>query len=730
MHLQFRERAQKLFLSLLIVLLITFAGGLYSLQSFADSEARTGTVTVIQFDEPLNSFKPSSTLGAGVDGHEIGDTAAIYTDSNLKAMKSAGFGPLSYRLRTELGVEAWHWNPSGTWSNPTKKQGYWISDTKLSKPIHHSFGYRLPHRGSTIDQANNDGFSRLDDGDPRSYWKSNPYLDSYFTGEPNERHPQWVVIDLGNPTPINAIKINWGALAAESYQVEYIINQTPRDIEDEVPTDWAPFPQGAVTKVNRTGIVDTIAPTPIMARYVRILFTSGGRQIQPHRDVREQVGISINEIQLGQKNDQGVFTDEIIHSNDHTKQTPIYVSSTDPWHQASDKDSGTEQPGFDLVYKSGLTNNQPMLLPVGLLYDTPENAVAEVVYLRARGYPVTHIEMGEEPDGQYITPEDYGALYIQWANALHAYDPSLQLGGPCFQTTISEYSTWPIGNDRRTWMARFLSYLSEHGHQKDYTFFSFEWYPFDNGCVDAQQHLIQHPSILKGVLARLQRDGLTKDIPWMITEYGYSAFSCKSEVDLEGAIFNAETVALFLSLGGSRVYLYGFEPATLADELTCNSWGNNALFVSNDSDGIKFPTATFYGAKLLNDHWVTPGEGLHQLHGAESTVKDTNGMEVITAYPLKFPDGSWSILLLNKDKYNSYSVSLQEKNSASNNVKPLIGAKDIYQYSTQQFQWHANKKDGYAAPNSPPLEFKSSTDKIELPAFSLTVVHLAANTQQ
>ena len=39
-------------------------------------------------------------------------------------------------------------------------------------------------------------------------------------------------------------------------------------------------------------------------------------------------------------------------------------------------------------------------------------------------YPLRQIEVGEEPDGQFTTPEDYGALYIQWADAIHAVDPT------------------------------------------------------------------------------------------------------------------------------------------------------------------------------------------------------------------------------------------------------------------------------------------------------------------
>src|SRR5258706_8105818 len=147
-------------------------------------QSRPNTVTVrIRPGHPANRFIPSHALGAGIDGHEKGEADRQLKPENIKEMLSAGLKSLTYRLRTELAIDAWHWNPRGTWSDESRRQGYWVSDGTAAEPIQSSWGYRLPRRGSTVDNGNDDGYSRLDDGDTESFWKSNPYLDRHFTHE-------------------------------------------------------------------------------------------------------------------------------------------------------------------------------------------------------------------------------------------------------------------------------------------------------------------------------------------------------------------------------------------------------------------------------------------------------------------------------------------------------------------------------------------------------------------
>ena len=64
-------------------------------------------------------------------------------------------------------------------------------------------------------------------------------------------------------------------------------------------------------------------------------------------------------------------------------------------------------------------------------------------------------------------------------------------------------------------------------------------------------------------------------------------------MDIEGALFNADTVGAFLSLGGAKPYLYGYEPNYLQDELKC-SWGNLMMLqLSPKSDQLN-RLSTYY----------------------------------------------------------------------------------------------------------------------------------------
>ncbi len=125
--------------------------------------------------------------------------------------------------------------------------------------------------------------------------------------------------------------------------------------------------------------------------------------------------------------------------------------------------------------------------------------------------------MGEEPDGKHAMPEDYAALYIQWAAAIHKVDPKLKLGGPIFEGVNEDIRVWPDAQGRTSWMGRFVDYLKAHGRLSDLAFVSFEHYPFEP-CTITWKTLYTEPQLMKHILQVWRDDGVPKDVPLMVTE--------------------------------------------------------------------------------------------------------------------------------------------------------------------------------------------------------------------
>ena len=77
-----------------------------------------------------NTFSPVRSLGAAIDRLRTGTPDHLLKDPLLQEILGAGWQTVTYRQNTELMVEAWHWNPAGTWSNAEKQEGYFVGSAE------------------------------------------------------------------------------------------------------------------------------------------------------------------------------------------------------------------------------------------------------------------------------------------------------------------------------------------------------------------------------------------------------------------------------------------------------------------------------------------------------------------------------------------------------------------------------------------------------------------------
>jgi len=671
----------------------------------------------------LNSFSPVRALGAGVDRLRTGVADKALGTPFLNEILSAGWQSVTYRQNTELHVEAWHWNPRGTWSDPAGR-GYFTGDPEPGEPIRHSYAYPLPHRGFTRNSGTERGYSRLTDGDLETYWKSNPYLTRAFTGEDDALHPQWVTLDLGEKLPIDAVRIEWAEPFARTYQIQFWTG-------DGSPVDfpakgvWQTFPFGNITDGHGGTVTVRLASRTIPARYLRIWMTVSSNTCDPHgsADRRNCAGYAIREFCAGAASADGRFQDLVRHSADGM-QTATLCSSVDPWHQAADLDEKLgDQVGFDFFFTCGVTRGLPAMVPVAMIYSTPEDAAAEIAYLEKRRYPISYVEMGEEPDGQYMLPEDYAALYLQFAAAIHRVDSKLKLGGPAFQGVNSDVEVWPDAEGRVSWLGRFIDYLKARGRLNDFTFLSFEHYPYDP-CRTTWSDLYAEPELITHIMQVWRDDGLPADVPMFVTEVNLSWQTGETFVGIMGGLWFADYTGAFLAGGGDASYFFHYVPSPL--HAGCNdSWGSFGLFDVDEDFRVKGRFAQYFASQLLTSEWAQPVDATHRIFRASSDVRDASGNVLVTAYALERPDGAWSLLLINKDREKSHAVRIAFHDADGRNDRFLSGSVDLVSFGAAQYVWHAAGANGYADPDGPPVRtMVTGGAKTEylLPKASITVV--------
>jgi hypothetical protein len=363
------------------------------------------------------------------------------------------------------------------------------------------------------------------------------------------------------------------------------------------------------------------------------------------------------------------------------------------------------------------------MIPIAMLYNTPEDATNELKYLEARGYPVSYVEMGEEPDGHYTTPEDYGALYVQFADALHRFDPHLKLGGPIFTGQNQDIDTWPDSKGDTSWTRRFVNYLKERGHLKDLAFFSFEHYPVDPGRL-TWASLYEEQQLVTHIMKVWRDDGVPADVPLFITESNLSSQYSEAYMDIWGALWLADYVGAFLSGGGNALYYFHDLPEQIGSGIHGSPGTFNFLTV-DPGFHVKQKLSQFYASQVINSSWIEPGNGVHRVFSAQSKVVDEVGHVLVTAYPLLRPDGSWAVLLVNKDQDNPHAVGIGFDDGRAGKPRHFVGHIDVTTFGKGQYRWWPTVEGGKADPDGPPLHQSLSADqntRFELPPASITVL--------
>jgi hypothetical protein len=643
---------------------------------------------VVDTTHAVNSFSPPRALGGAIDRLRGGptrednerNTDRLLTDPVLKEMLGAGWGTVTYRQNTELMIEAWHWNPRGTWSNVAKQEGYFTGSAEpTNEMIRHSWAYPLPHRGATLGDGN--GWSRLTDGDLKSYWKSNPYLTKMYTGDDDSLHPQWVMIDLGEKVELNAIRIAWADPYARRYYIQFWTGEQQPFYNGLNKGAWQTFPIGTITDGKGGTPTLKLMSWTIPVRYLRIWMTESSNTCDRHgaQDRRNCVGYAISELYVGRVSDDGQFTDVVKHMPSR-QQTITWPSSVDPWHAASDLDYGRgDQIGLDFFFNCGVTRGLPTMVPVAVLYTIPEDAANEIAYLYKRKYPISWIEMGEEADGQRVLPEDYATLYLQFARAIHKLVPTAPLGGPAFEGTPGDVDSWADGNGRVSFLGRFRSYLQARDRLQDFRFFSFEHYPCMGGRRCAEWNsLYWEPAYVNRVVQAWKDNGLPPNVPFFMTEGNDLGEGGQGTV--KAGLWLADYVGAIMTAGAGGTYYFHY---------IASGRGGGFLPIDENNRVRSYPPQ-YLATQVITKEWVQPVDAAHKLFKVGSDVKDHDGNILVTAYAVERPDGLWSVMLINKDQDTDHSVKITfaGTRAGTGQARYFSGAVDRVVFGPNEYQFH------------------------------------------
>ena len=221
-----------------------------------------------------------------------------------------------------------------------------------------------------------------------------------------------------------------------------------------------------------------------------------------------------------------------------------------------------------------------------------------------------------------------------------------------------------------------------------------------------------------------REDGVPKDVPLFVTESNISSQYSEAYMDLWGGLWLADYVGAFLTAGGNAIYYFHYLPEAMGPGHN-GSPGTFNFFSADQDLKIRQPLSQYFASRLINLEWLQPGNGEHRLFAATADVADGAGHVLVTAYPALRPDGSWALLLINKDQENAHAVTIRFEDPLHHRQGAFAGPVTAVVFGKAEYQWHPDRDGGMADPDGPPttttVQARAATS-FNLPAASITVL--------
>jgi hypothetical protein len=213
---------------------------------------------------------------------------------------------------------------------------------------------------------------------------------------------------------------------------------------------------------------------------------------------------------------------------------------------------------------------------------------------------------------------------------------------------------------------------------------SYEHYPYHN-CDSGEtlrNDVLGEPAFVRRIAQTWRRDGVPSSVPLLETENNFSADGTGAAQRIYGALWTGDFMASSLSAGISYATYYQGEAEPLDHNRRCGTWGAYNPYIVDDQFNVRAKGAAYYALQLLTQAWAVPGDLPHGVYPVATSLGDDK--PVLTAYALKRPDATWSVLVVNKDTVaRSVTVAFE----SGGRVAHFSGPVDEVTFGREQYRW-------------------------------------------